>query len=292
METPRSKPVNLGSTQLIHDPTEDLLLEIRLRNELDPELLPQLHHRGNGAIHFTSGNTDGKANFLALLQQRIEKGDLSKIHIKVDESCRTVRIAQHRKKDFLVRARTRAEGEEFLVFIGAHWPQIKVILLGDAPSSEIQQPRLEVSMTLDLNGAFRAVAKIAFNYLAYREGADYSRRLEFDEVRDYIRGNNLVLPTVPPTGIAVDERFVIQFPHTASPLFSTQGHLVVLFNFDGALCAFVTLYAEHMFLVRLGPKDGQLYPKAHEFSIDGTINHELSLQEIIQRRRAASPEGS
>lgn len=80
---------------------------------------------------------------------------------------------------------------------------------------------IEIAFQLD-HTIFRAIAKIAFNYIAHQHGAGFVLNTDFDDVRNYIRQG-----TVPPWGPPV----VIPFPKPI--LFDdsrryrqTNGHLI------------------------------------------------------------------
>jgi HNH endonuclease len=63
----------------------------------------------------------------------------------------------------------------------------------DVPENLRDSVMLEITGTIDM-GVWRAVGKIAFNYLARVQGAAFVRGPSFDEIRRFVRGE---LPTAP-----------------------------------------------------------------------------------------------
>ena len=59
---------------------------------------------------------------------------------------------------------------------------------GDAESLEPSEDAWNVEVTASIDSTlFRAIAKIAFNYFVYWEGADLARHAGFNTIRSYIR---------------------------------------------------------------------------------------------------------
>ncbi len=104
---------------------------------------------------------------------------------------------------------------------------------------------------------FRAVAKIAFNFLAYIEGVDFALRADFDPIRDYIRlGTKPPLVPVIVTNIPIllgDDRLYRQ----------TNGHGIILDwnrGMTGIVCQ-VSLFNHLTYHVALCPNySGVLFP--------------------------------
>lgn len=116
---------------------------------------------------------------------------------------------------------------------------------------------------------FRAVAKIAFNYAAYVQGAAFVLRHDFDDIREYIRYSKEPkwAPAVAPTSDSIlfdDSRRWRQ----------TNGHLVTLdWNYSGhGILAQVSLFNTMTYRVLLCPYysglwDGSLR-SGHHFGIE------------------------
>lgn len=292
VETPAAKEVTRAPTELVHDPDLDLWKEVTVSNQLSVAFIPQLHYRGGGKVVLAGTSGEPVRQFMDELEKRVAKGDIETHRIKVDPDCGTARIGLRRmsrgKPQFVVRAPTLEAGKELLKLLNDHWPKVKLALDAEPRAGMVNKPKFQGQLRLDLNGSFRAIAKTVFNYLSYRKGVAYARRPEYDDIREYIRGNNVVLPDVTEDSLAVDGRWVRFVPYGKLNFLGTKTHTIFLTRLDGAACGILTLYAKHTFIVVLATNVDDFEPMAHEFSTDGSWNHELALEELFERYKRAA----
>lgn len=291
--TPRrdadQQEVKRATTELIHDPDLDLWKEVTVANQLAVEILPQLHYRKGQAV-LTGHLVEPLRAFVCALEEFIRSGKHQTQRIKVDEDCGTARIAMRREGQFVVRAPSLEQGKDFLQKLASHWPEFKAAISAEPRTGTIVNPKFQGQLRVDVNGSYRAVAKTVFNYLAYRRGVAYARSAAFDEIREYIRGGNLVLPEASEASLAVDTRFVTFAGYDKLNLMATKTHSIVITKLGEHLCGILTLYARHSFIVLLGPAERDVMPLAHEFSIDGSWNRQLTLNDMVARRRGDDDE--
>jgi hypothetical protein len=182
-----------------------------------------------------------------------------------------------------------AEDEDWcLPMLKTAWSQNFVTGLANANAipKTGQFPEVRLDFTFAPNDVFRAIAKTAFNLLAFKRGQEVVLRPEFDSIRRFIKAE-LVLPRdIGSDEIAVDKRFVDEIlPDQQHVSFVDDAHAVLFYYSKLELIAFVTLYGSHLFLVRFPP----LYYEepevlfGHRFSIDRTGNNPIHIIDIIER---------
>lgn len=286
--TPARHRVRLGNLHFVYYGEGDLWEDVQITNGLLLRVPPQLHFR-NSQIWFFAGNNDDKNHFLTSVRTLIETDSLPALFVRIGPGkfCTTARLVQHRYNDMFIHARTRDEGEEFRRILPKIWTEVEAVLRNEMMLDQIVSPSVNAHMSIDHDHVYRAIAKIAFNYLAVRKGVEFARRPEFDLIRNYIRGLD-VRPSQPKTGgVAVDRRFVRCEKPGVAPLVPTTQHLVMLGYSYPNVCAIITLYGKHTFVVFLGEMQLQsgtdLILEAHEFSLDSTVNHPLDMLEIARR---------
>jgi hypothetical protein len=89
----------------------------------------------------------------------------------------------------------------------------------------------------------------------------------------------------------------LDYGQTALP---TETHAIMLFPADGALFAFVTLYKDNGFVVKLGalPADDSFQQPfeaawdAYEFSTNRTWHQKIGLMELLQRMNSSRMVGA
>jgi hypothetical protein len=150
---------------------------------------------------------------------------------------------------------------------------------------------LEVGATVD-QIIFRAIAKIAFNYMTHQHGADFALRSDFDDVRNYIRYQTQPrwaarLPVVTPMADPIlfdDSRQSRQ----------TNGHILV-FDWNAGNTGFearVSLFNTVTYCVRICPEFSGLWSperrKGHHFDIEDRTIEELSSSALLADPRMVS----
>jgi hypothetical protein len=137
-----------------------------------------------------------------------------------------------------------------------------------APVAQDGQVQMEIASQLDAT-IFRAIAKIAFNYVAHQHGARFALQSDFDEVRNFIRYG-----TTPSSGLAVQ--------HSSRPILTTDtrnsrqtnGHLITFdWNAGGTgLLAQVSLFNAVTYRVVICPHYSGLWHRdmrrGHHFDIE------------------------
>lgn len=282
----------LGGNAFWQDKGSGLWNDLRIRGGLIPELLPQIHLVEGGLAANTSSPED-RERLLKFITKRVAAGTLVELHVRVgpEEHCTVPRIVMHRERDAFVRARSAEEGRAFLARLAGKWLQIEPLLRGAGGASGYSGPpsvKLHLSMTPDDSN--RAVAKIAFSYLAHVHGAEFALRAEFDSIRAYINGDVVHEPARSADEVLVDHRFVRALEY-GQPMLPTKTHAIMLVPGDGRLFATVTLYAKSGFTVLLGdlPMDGSFNQPldaawdAYEFSTDRTWHAKIDIQGMLQR---------
>ena len=294
--------VRLGGEHFVTDPISEQTMEVAVRNGMRSEPHPQIHVQFDDAgVANVSVNAKDRADFDRLagyVEEKIATRKLRSMHVKIGplRAGSTLRLVMHRQDDGFIRGQSHAEVEQFLGFLEAHWPQVvsnyRARFAGmDPPQTrEIRTPTVQLNLKINFNQVYRAVAKIAFNVMAAKLGADFAFRPEFDAIREYIRGEDLRVPQVQPGELAVDNRFVTSVAPGDQPPIPCDDHAVAIFQDARGLMAWVTLYKISHFVVRLsdvGPLE--FIPLVHIFSATRSGNKALDLEEIVRRLRERVP---
>jgi HNH endonuclease len=289
-ETPADAfDVHLGGEHFHYDAARDIYAEVNMVNDMRAVLFPQLHYKFEvkqfGAF---ANNHDDIKSLVAFVDKRIANGTLRSIHVKQGpaDRCTTARIVMHRSKDGFIRVREAGDEQRLYEALGNAWPTLRAQMLdGQFTAESDPTPTIEVHMSLRLDDTFRAVAKTAFNVLAMELGAPFALTHEFDELREYVLGNNLHHPThLEPGQVAVDGRFVSMVPFDEPPLVPTEEHAVTLSYQGGQMLAYVTLYKRHSFVVALGTIAlPEVVLTTHEFSAVRHGNRALDVAEVYER---------
>jgi hypothetical protein len=150
---------------------------------------------------------------------------------------------------------------------------------------------LEVGATVD-QIIFRAVAKIAFNYMTHQHGADFALRSDFDDVRNYIRYQThprwaARLPVVTPVADP------ILFDDTRQAR-QTNGHILT-FDWSAGNTGFearVSLFNTIIYRVRLCPEFSGIwspdYRRGHHFDIEDRTIEPLFSSALLADPRTVS----
>jgi hypothetical protein len=285
----------LGGEHFHQDRARNLITEVKLINRLRPVPFPQLHFRvGTNDVFVVADDRGGLERLIAFVDERLGDGSLRELHVKVGpaEKCTTARIVVHRENDGFIRVARR--GEEVAVFdaLEKAWGELRAKMTGgEAPIAEsVPNPTIEMTLSIRLDDIFRAVSKTAFNVLAADVGVAMALRVEFDPIREYIRGRCIQHPEKLAEGeIAVDPRFVRMVPFGGPPLIPTEMHAVTISYQHPKLMAYVTLYKVHSFVVELATIElSEDVLASREFSTVRKGNAALDLTTIYERltRRA------
>ncbi len=290
--TPREAfSARLGGDHFTPDTGTGIWMDSRVTNRMHTEVLPQIHLRGPH-LSVTGSDHEGIARLVVMIDRRIASGTLSNTHFKIGpaERCSTARIVTHRKNDLYVRATSEEAAKQLLHVLSANWEAFKTQFEAPAETSMRTATQVNLSVNVCLDDNYRAVAKTVFNFMAVRLGAEFARRNEFAEIRDYIRGITIVhMSPLPEGDLVVDTRFVRQLAPGEQPIIPTGMHLVALAYSASRLYGSLTLYGRDTFVVELGQVELDRHVlEAHEFSIDRTANRSLNALEIAKRLAGAS----
>jgi hypothetical protein len=251
----------LGGQHFHRDVAHDLVADVKLVNGLRPVAMPQLHFRpGTNQVMVVADDQSGLERLIAFVDKQITKRTLRRLHVKVgpEDKCSTARIVVHREDDGYIRVAKRGHEAGIFDALEKVWPQLRAEMTGGKkPVAEsIPNPSIDMEVPVRLDDMFRAVAKTAFNVLAADVGAELALRVEFDPIRNYIRGLDIRHTAELAEGeIAADTRFVRMVRFGEPPLTPTEMHAVTISYQPPKLMAYVTLYKVHSFVVELGTID-------------------------------------
>ena len=147
----------------------------------------------------------------------------------------------------------------------AHLVRDRGIQIGNRESLSVPSALVPPEIRTVIEGqidirTWRAIAKIAFNYLAYNEGAAFVLADRFDPIRDYIRGvpTDQAMVRLLNTPIIVSETYTWR---------AFDGHLVAYQREDRRLMGKVSLYNSITYEVMLCSNLGLYYSikKGHAF---------------------------
>ena len=299
-ETPKDTvPVQLCEVFIESDA---LILEAVLRNRMTPDLLPQVHigltdANGKNEFDVVTSSQQDLEGLLSAVDDLLERKELRSLHVKVGPSKAgpRPRLVFHRLKKGGAFVRVAARGDEEVLFAAFErgWSRVAAhhrteIAAGRIVFTRRERPHANVSMSLSLDDEYRAVARITFDFLAARLGADVALRADFDALRAYVRGHDVINTfSDDAEAVAHDARYVRRMD--GDPVVPTDGHLLLLSWVGGEVCGVVTLYRHQVYAVRLGPCALDLeLPIAHEFTVTRNGNRGLSSPEVYARMRGRS----
>jgi hypothetical protein len=291
----KSFKVRVGSLTTTYDVDRDLHIELELRNEFTPYVLPQLHfRRTERTIPLSAVAADRSAleDLITYIDQHVSAGTFPTVHhfygLPDGTPTMSSAIVLQRRNQGYIRYGSPGDEAWLLPELAASWTStLRAGLLGSTEvRKSTENAEVRINFHYNPNTTYRAVAKIAFNMFSYKRGTNLALRAELDPLRNYINGDLQLPATARPDEVAVDPRFVRELEPLEQQLsFAVDDHAVVFYYRKPELIAFVTLYGTHMFCVKFPP---MLYDEAeelfgHGFSIDRTGNEDLSFQAIAER---------
>jgi len=146
---------------------------------------------------------------------------------------------------------------------------------------------VEIAAVVD-HAIFRAIAKIAFNYVAHQHGVDFVLGSDFDETREYIRYG-----TAPRWSPRMPVVFPVADPilhDDARQLRQTNGHLITFDWHTGQMgfMAQVSLFNAITYRIRLCPFYRGLwhsdFRRGHHFDIEDRTIEPLFSSQLLARR--------
>lgn len=242
--------------------------EGRITNQYTPELHPEMRFV-LGKVPEDAGTSNKKARTKIRVSgsslQDIEglikflswhhETEFANLYTKVVDGLdvgEVVVVHKKRKNGYLaVHAKEfEAEAKHFL---DEDLENIISALQANQPESRpIPHPQANMELEIKINDVFRAVAKLAYGLAAERAGADFVLASDFDDLREYIRGNDIRNREDTPGDIPHDGRFVEMLGSEEKTPDDRPMHTVILHCQDGVLKAFVELYRVSRWSVDLG----------------------------------------
>jgi hypothetical protein len=261
--------------------TGGLDVAVRIGNQAQTEVRPQLFLR-EGQIRAIASGRNGLADLITFIDKQINKKKLQATRIVTAESSEP-HFVMHRSDDAYASCSDPEAARKFLLLLEAQWSTIKSDLQGTAEVRVEQvKPDINVKLKFRPNEEFRGVAKIAFEATALVLGAPYVLQPEFDPIRDYIMGD-VRLPDPRPGEIAVDARFVQRLGPEFQMNFTEQ-HGVLLYCSPPEVVAFVLLYGENAYMVRLATLAHEIqWLRCYEFSYGRDGHGEIEEGEFANR---------
>lgn len=267
-------------------------LGVRLSNQLNTEVRPQLFARGNH-IQAAARDRDGLNELIAFIDDQIHTGELALTRIFLAEEAKDPQFLMHRNNEAVVSSATLERGREFLERLERKWPEIKSKLEASEEQQVIhERPEIVIKMAFWPNEEYRAVAKIAFETLALLRSPAFVLQPAFDPIREYIRGDVRLPDPRPenPESVPVDTRFVQRLGEEFKMKFS-QKHGVLVVSSPPSLVAFVLLYGTHPYLVRLATLGTEpRWMRVYEFSYTRDGHTELDELAFAGQILKLSPE--
>lgn len=299
--TPATQEVRLGGSSFIAE--NDLDVEIRLGNQLNPRALPQIHaplpFTPERATLKTHGDSvDALNRFVELIESRMAAGTFQRTRIFMEKSgtLRTIILVQRQSNELVVRAESIEQGHAFLAWLEQCWSIYKKQYAPEGVKPQPSGQDLRTEFVHKRDDYQRAVAKTALNYLCHVRGAEFALLPEFDRLRSYVLGIDLQIDVeaLENGDVAHDSRYVTMLPPGESEaLIPSDRHVILLATVEQQLVAMITFYGAIHYLVRVGsmPAGDEVFA-GHEFSVDRSSNEDLPLQTIVRRiidgMRAAS----
>jgi hypothetical protein len=282
----------LGGDHFHFDTDVSIWCDIAVTNGFRPILFPQVHLMpGAENLGVLASDLAGLERLRDFVSRKLESGTLRKMHLKVgpERNCNTAHLTMHRDNDGFVRVPTPGAENALFDVLETGWKaaidqNLNAARRGEVMQTNVEHPSISLSLKVRFDEVFRAVAKSAFNLVAEKLGAPFALRTEFDPLRAYIRGIELVHGETAPGQVRVDGRFVTWSKGQSLPIVPTSEHAITLAYLRPTFYAWVTLYSSHNFVVRLADIDAPLdLPTTHEFSIVRRGNQALSVEEVYRR---------
>ena len=242
--------------------------EGRIINQYAPEFYPELRFK-LGTASEAAATSENKAKteirvsgsslkdiqgLLTFLAKQHET-EFIDLYTKVDDSLdvgEVVVVHKKRKNGYLAVHAKEFESRAKQV-LNEELDNIVSALKASEPESQpIPHPQANMELEIKINDVFRAVAKLAYGLAAERAGVEFVRSTEFDDLREYIRGNDIRNSEVAAGDVPHDSRFVAMRNSIGKSSENDPMHTVILHCQEGVLKAFVELYRVSRWSVILG----------------------------------------
>lgn len=289
--------------------TGDCRLELRLGYGMQAITKVQLFFVPNEAGGYLIRGQGDKLlyrSFFDVLRRMKKRGKLASIPIlaatETDGSEFGARLILNRSDSLAFRPSTKdvdaqAEKTTLLSFVDNKLDDIESMVMTQLQSASnvtIEQPKVNVPMTLDFGKNLRAVSKIALSFVAHAFGFKLAMTEPLRGLRNYVRhgvGANdegSLWPHLPPEENMVADRYcklMLGYFEKPTALALPDAHSVFLQHLRDRCVAVVELYGTAAFAVDLGTITPQVgLPVIHEFNYVRRTNRSVPLSEIAQSR--------
>lgn len=231
--------------------TEVGYLDVRLPNSGFLDLLPQVLLEGD-RLRICAADFDQPLIEKAL--REVQEAGRACVHVVVRDTPdhEPARLVVNRKgRKHLVRARDAAQVDRLLGLIEK-----------TPPSGEYQnwdlKPEVQLLLSMDVNTPGRCAAKMAFNAATYTLGPNVMISADYDPVRNFILGEDVMEGPVTTDGgeegLLLDTRFVDDMRESPPTRGNSTDHTIIVDVVGDQLCSSVSLFGgAEAFSVRLGP---------------------------------------
>jgi HNH endonuclease len=259
-------------------------VDVRIVNQLRPEIYPQIHlvHKNDGRITLLEVTEPSAKLNLGHLIKFVDKflpTGLSEItrNIAPDVNIPTprlvIRYTQPRKNAGHIRARSGEEADALCDALLKNWERVKTTILEPHHAPVVINAAQEnMGIPMHRDRYLRGVAKIAFNILAHHIGPDAMRNQSLDSIREYIRGND-VQPAFDQKQQAEtwDSCFVQHLSKDQILVPVEATHQVTFYEHEMGLMAQVILFKQALYSVwfSTGEVKFGLHSVVYEFDVSG-----------------------
>ena len=292
--------VKLGGQHYWVHPAFDEAVEVEvgfgLKSKMKPSLLFDVT---TGRVMGAFADHDDVKAFCKAVREHIAKGKLKSVPLldppDDQEKFRLCRLTLHRGDEFYLRFPSSIADREkiknhLLSVIENQVDAIESQLLNPAtpvPQQKQEIPSVILNTAININKTHRAIAKLAFNMLAYQMSVDFVLQAEFDSIRDYIVGKDV--RDIPATEDfpAHDPRFVRRLPPDADlpfPRAADDEHLIIIQYIHPNVVVGIDFYGQNYYLVECGAVGvSHDILHCHVFDFIKKTNRPLDIHELADR---------
>lgn len=303
------------SAQITPDSSKQKSLEIKLGHKFSPQMKAQLifkekETKGEFEVNGSAESAELYQSFFKVLRAQIKKKGLRNIpNLKPmdkaeDEDLEIgFRLILNRSNQVVFRPSLHSsdpsqEFETMVKLLEDRLDDIEKLITAKASSTPVQkvnQPNVTLNMAIDFGKNLRAVAKIAFTFLASTYGCDLARSSQFDELRDYIingviknQSGSLWQTSSDPTKSMAATRFsmwVHDYDLKQPTSFGTnESHVISISQVQDRHLVIIEFYGQFSYAIDVGDINVYLQlPLVHEFDFTNRTNRVLPIMEVIQR---------
>lgn len=303
------------SAQITPDSSKQKSLEIKLGHMFSSQMKAQLifkekEVKGEFEVNGSAESADLYQLFFIVLRTQIKKKGLKNIPIlkpidmaEDEDSGLGFRLILNRSKQVVFRpslhnSDPNQEFETMVKLLEDKLDEIEKLITAKASSTPVQkidQPNVTLNMVIDFSKNLRAVAKIAFTFLASTYGCDLVRSNTFDELRDYIvngviknqfgslwQTNSNQAKSITATRFSV---WLNDYNLNQPTSFGTsESHVISISQMQDRHVVMIEFYGQVSYAIDVGDINVPLqFPLVHDFDFAKRSNRVLPTMEVIQR---------